>query len=602
MISTSSTPQAPAFAIVIHEKGGAERREAFETTEITVGRVQGNDLMLQKGNVSKRHARLLYRDGRFIVTDLNSTNGTYVNRRRIAQATIVREGDRIYIGDFVLRIEVAGESAEAGSRESVSSGAVRPSQTGSVPPGSGSSSSAAAEPEPASSSSAPSESPARPTAISLESGTPATPNRSTHDDAAFDENARFREIVFALVNHAAGRMGGKELVGATVDPALKNAVEGYLREAWVEKEREATGLDSNRVIGAAKAELLELGPLGGLIRDNSVIEIGVPRFDRIVVVRAGRTPSAEVGFSSESALLWAIRRLCEQSREPLRNDEVVIERRVSENSYLKAVVGTGANASSMMTLRRTRRASHSLEELVRRGTISRAMATFLLQCLQARVNLLVVGPRDGGTRVVLGALSLAHTEGSPVWISSSESAPIANMTRVEPTLSAERLRQAIRVSAQVPGARLVAELSSSLLASSILEAIGDGADGVVASRIAPNLARGLSRLSSELLVGSPLLTATATRDWVASSFDIAVEVAQLPDGRYRVLRIAEIRGISGDHIQTADIFTFVADRSVTGGVVEGSFVPSGNIPEVVETMRTRGVELESALFSRPPSR
>jgi len=599
VISTSSTPQAPAFAIVIHEKGGAERREAFETSEITVGRVQGNDLMLQKGNVSKRHARLLYRDGRFIVTDLNSTNGTYVNRRRIAQATIVREGDRIYIGDFVLRIELSGESAEAGSRESMASGALRPSQSGSVPP-SGSSSSAAAEPEPASSS-APSESPARPTAISMESGTPATPNRSTHDETAFDENARFREIVFALVNHAAGRMGGKELGGA-VDPAVKSAVEGYLREAWVEKEREATGLDSNRVIGAAKAELLELGPLGALIRDNSVIEIGVPRFDRVVVVRAGRTPSVEVGFSSESAMLWAIRRLCEQSREPLRNDEVVVERRVSENSYLKAVVGTGSNASSMMTLRRTRRASHSLEELVRRGTISRAMATFLLQCLQARVNLLVVGPRDGGTRVVLGALSLAHNDGSPVWISSSESAPLANMTRVDPTLSVERLRHAIRVSSQVPGARLVAELSSFMLASAVLESIGDGADGVVASRIAPSLARGLSRLSAELLVGSPLLTATATRDWVASSFDIAVEVAQLPDGRYRVLRIAEIRGISGDAIQTTDIFTFVADRSVTGGVVEGSFVPSGNIPEVVETMRTRGVELESALFSRPPSR
>src|SRR4051812_11917097 len=78
--------------------------------------------MLPKGNVSKRHARLLYRDGRFIVTDLNSTNGTYVNRRRITQATIVREGDRIYVGDFVLRIELpAGEGDVA-----VSDGASRP--------------------------------------------------------------------------------------------------------------------------------------------------------------------------------------------------------------------------------------------------------------------------------------------------------------------------------------------------------------------------------------------------------------------------------------------------------------------------------------------
>src|SRR5262245_3454358 len=69
--------------------------------------------MLPKGNVSKRHARLVFRDGRFIVTDMNSTNGTYVNRRRISQATIVRQGDRIYIGDFVLRIESQDE-AQAG--------------------------------------------------------------------------------------------------------------------------------------------------------------------------------------------------------------------------------------------------------------------------------------------------------------------------------------------------------------------------------------------------------------------------------------------------------------------------------------------------------
>src|SRR5438445_7669940 len=96
------------FSIIIRGKGGAERKETFDKNEINVGRVQGNDLMLPKGNVSKHHARLLYRDGRFIVTDLKSTNGTYVNGRKIAQATIVREGDKIYIGDFVLRIEAAG--------------------------------------------------------------------------------------------------------------------------------------------------------------------------------------------------------------------------------------------------------------------------------------------------------------------------------------------------------------------------------------------------------------------------------------------------------------------------------------------------------------
>src|SRR5258708_380210 len=121
------------FTIIISEKGGAECREALERNEVNVGRVQGNDLMLPKGNVSKHHARLLYRDGRFIVTDLKSTNGTYVNGRKISQATIVREGDKIYIGDFVLRLETEQGLAAA---EAVEGGAGSPASPPPPPPGS----------------------------------------------------------------------------------------------------------------------------------------------------------------------------------------------------------------------------------------------------------------------------------------------------------------------------------------------------------------------------------------------------------------------------------------------------------------------------------
>jgi len=121
------------FSVIISEKGGAERREAFDRAEINVGRVQGNELMLPKGNVSKRHARLIYRDGRFIVTDLKSTNGTYVNGRKIAQATIVREGDKIYVGDFVLRIE-AGPSAQPPRIPSGEFGAAMGADIGNIEP------------------------------------------------------------------------------------------------------------------------------------------------------------------------------------------------------------------------------------------------------------------------------------------------------------------------------------------------------------------------------------------------------------------------------------------------------------------------------------
>jgi len=74
----------------------------FNKPEVTIGRVQGNDIVLPKGNVSKRHARIVLKDGKFIIVDLKSTNGTYVNGER-SRAARREDSDKIYIGDFIGR-------------------------------------------------------------------------------------------------------------------------------------------------------------------------------------------------------------------------------------------------------------------------------------------------------------------------------------------------------------------------------------------------------------------------------------------------------------------------------------------------------------------
>ncbi|HVR19951.1 MAG TPA: FHA domain-containing protein, partial [Polyangiaceae bacterium] len=584
MASPSQSSKAPAFTIVIHEKGGAERREVFESSELTVGRVQGNDIMLPKGNVSKRHARLLYRDGRFIVTDLNSTNGTYVNRRRIAQATIVREGDRIYVGDFVLRVEPPADREGSISYETSSAG-TRVSNTSH--PEAASSETAAPTP-----SAIPSEVPGRPTSVSIDVATPAASTRNTLDEG-FGEATALHELVGELVGKVAERFTPGEL-DRVADNALRQRVDPLIHEVWAGLERDAGSLDAERVFNAARAELLDFGPLGEFLKDSAVAEVGVQRFDRVTVVRSGRAAIVEPGFSSDAALKWTVHRLCEQSGTPLRADESIVERKLADGLSLRAVMGPAAPNGTLLSLRRARRATLTLEELVRRGTVSRGMATLLQHVIAARINVLVVGPRDGGTQVLLGALALAAVEGAPVWVSDSGTPPFSAMASLDPGQPLERLRKAVDVASRLPGARLVADLTTPTLASAVIECIAEGADGIVASRAAPTLERGLARLAAELVVVSPLLTGLATRDLVASAFDLVVEVVQLRDGRYRVLRIAEIVGVSGDAIQTSDIFNFLVDRTVAGGAIEGTFTPSGTVPRIAETLKARGTPLEAA--------
>ena len=114
------------FTIIIQEKGGEQRRMVFNKPEVTIGRVQGNDIVLPKGNVSKRHARIVLKDGKFIIVDLKSTNGTYVNGRKITSPLVVKDSDKIYIGDFIVGVDEAASGVEQEDG---------PSQTSTSPPG-----------------------------------------------------------------------------------------------------------------------------------------------------------------------------------------------------------------------------------------------------------------------------------------------------------------------------------------------------------------------------------------------------------------------------------------------------------------------------------
>jgi pSer/pThr/pTyr-binding forkhead associated (FHA) protein len=100
--------EVPKGNIVVTDAGGNEQRIPI-AAELTIGRVQGNDIALQTGMLSKRHTRLVVRDGKLIVVDLRSTNGTYVNGQRINAPQVLKSDDKIHLGDYTLSVELEDE-------------------------------------------------------------------------------------------------------------------------------------------------------------------------------------------------------------------------------------------------------------------------------------------------------------------------------------------------------------------------------------------------------------------------------------------------------------------------------------------------------------
>jgi hypothetical protein len=91
---------ADAAQLIVHEGGGA-RTVVLAKETVTIGRLAGCDVLVADRGASRRHAQIRYRDGRYTLTDLGSTNGTHLNGQTI-QSRELADGDRITIGATTL--------------------------------------------------------------------------------------------------------------------------------------------------------------------------------------------------------------------------------------------------------------------------------------------------------------------------------------------------------------------------------------------------------------------------------------------------------------------------------------------------------------------
>lgn len=95
-------------ALMIIRSGGSEGSRFLIDTDVTsIGRHPASDIFLDDITVSRHHARFLRAGGQLKVEDQGSLNGTYVNRKIVQDAVVLRQGDEIQIGKFRATISLS---------------------------------------------------------------------------------------------------------------------------------------------------------------------------------------------------------------------------------------------------------------------------------------------------------------------------------------------------------------------------------------------------------------------------------------------------------------------------------------------------------------
>jgi two-component system cell cycle response regulator len=94
------------------------KKYALQETEFTIGREEGNHIVVDLDNVSRRHAMIIRKQGRMLVKDLGSTNGTYLNDQEVTQETPLRSGDLIKVGGSIFKF-LTGDNVELQYHETI---------------------------------------------------------------------------------------------------------------------------------------------------------------------------------------------------------------------------------------------------------------------------------------------------------------------------------------------------------------------------------------------------------------------------------------------------------------------------------------------------
>lgn len=387
------------YAVVITDQGGVRRRLDFTKPELTVGRVQGNDIVLAKRNVSKQHARLTLKDDQATVVDLNSTNGTWVNGRKITSPHPLKHGDKIYIADFILTLEPANDS---GQRQS---SAPRVSEPPPLPPkpSSPAQSSIPARP-PASTSRAPATGDVRATSLpsSIENratDAPRAPRKTRTEPSSADP-------LTALLTRLAERIDIENIDPASMkNQARWSATRAAIAETFLAMQNDGSvdaDVDMRHVAHVALHEAVGLGALDGLLSDAAVRSVVVNGHENVFVDKGEGLEATPLKFSSPQALSRVARRLAAQSGQTLEA-QPVLHGRLAFGPRMTILQAPLVSQGLVIELRIS--SAKTLQELAEEGWMSGDAATYLAKAVAECRNIVVAGPRGSGVTELMSALA-----------------------------------------------------------------------------------------------------------------------------------------------------------------------------------------------------
>jgi pilus assembly protein CpaF len=363
--------------------------------------------------------------------------------------------------------------------------------------------------------------------------------------------------------------------------------------------------DRQAILEAIYADVVGLGPLEALLKDETINDIMVVGADTVFVERAGQLVRTGITFESDAHVQHVIDRII----APLgrRVDEMVpmMDARLPDGSRVNVVVPPLVLNGSCITIRKFAVEPFTVADLVANGTAPALVFEFLAAIVASRVNVLVSGASASGKTTLLNVLSgFIPADERLVTIENAAELQLRqpHVVRLEsrpPNIEGEgklTIRDLVINALRMRPDRIIVGEVRSDEAIDLLQAMTTGHEGSMGTIHANSTADALSRLETMVLTGDLRMPSHSIREQIASAIDIIVHMVRLRDGQRRMQTISQVEGMEGNNLVVTDLFTWERLGMDADGKVMGRMTPTGIQPRALQRIIDAGLYIPPSVF------
>jgi len=352
-------------------------------------------------------------------------------------------------------------------------------------------------------------------------------------------------------------------------------------------------------------EIFGLGPLEPLLKDPTISDILVNRYNRVYVERAGKLEATGLSFKDDAHLMQIIDRIVSRVGRRVDESSPMVDARLADGSRVNAIIPPLAIDGPCLSIRRFGRDPLTARNMLENKTLTESMLELLSAMVKGRLNVLVSGGTGAGKTTLLNVLS-GYIPNSERIVTIEDAAELQlkqeHVVRLEtrpPNIEgkgAVRQRQLVINSLRMRPDRIIVGEVRGEEAFDMLQAMNTGHEGSLTTVHANSPRDALARVESMFSMANLNLPERAMRQQIASAIHGVVQVSRMSDGTRKVISVSEVAGMEGDVIMMQDIFSFERRGIDESGRVRGYFTATGIRPKFAERLATAGCRLRPALF------